>query len=78
MKTYLQFLSENTLTTKTRDEIPSSKFALSGRRYPIENAAHAKNAKARAKQELDKGDLSQEEYDTVVKKADAVLAKKDD
>ena len=38
------------LTSKARNEIPSSKFALSGRRYPIEDRAHAANAKARAAQ----------------------------
>ena len=38
------------LTTKARKAIPSSKFALPGRRYPIEDKAHAANARARASQ----------------------------
>lgn len=38
------------LTTKTRAAIPSTKFALAGRRYPIENASHARNALARVSQ----------------------------
>lgn len=35
------------LTTKARKAIPSQEFALPGRRYPIEDRAHAANAKAR-------------------------------
>lgn len=38
------------LTTKARKAIPSSKFALAGRRYPIEDASHARNALARVSQ----------------------------
>jgi hypothetical protein len=38
------------LTTAARKAIPSSKFALPGRRYPIEDAAHARNALARVSQ----------------------------
>ena len=39
------------LTTKTRKKIPSGKFALPGRRYPIEDKAHARNALARVSQD---------------------------
>ena len=35
------------LTTKARNSIKPSNFALSGRRYPIEDASHARNALAR-------------------------------
>ena len=38
------------LTTKARNAIPSKDFALGGRRYPIEDKAHARNALARASQ----------------------------
>lgn len=38
------------LTAKGRNEIASKNFALSGRRYPIENASHARNALARVSQ----------------------------
>ena len=38
------------LTTKARKAIPTGNFALPGRRYPIENPAHARNALARASQ----------------------------
>lgn len=41
----------NVLSTATRAKIPAKKFALPGKRaYPIENKAHAANAKARAAQ----------------------------
>lgn len=35
------------LTTAARKAIPGSNFALPGRRYPIENASHARNALSR-------------------------------
>lgn len=38
------------LTTKARKAIPSKSFALPGRKYPIEDKAHARNALARASQ----------------------------
>lgn len=38
------------LTAETRSKIPTSKFAGPGRSYPIEDKAHAANAKARAAQ----------------------------
>jgi hypothetical protein len=38
------------LTTKARKAIPASKFAGPNRSYPIEDKAHARNAKARAAQ----------------------------
>jgi hypothetical protein len=39
------------LTTATRKKIPTGDFALPGRRYPIEDEAHARNAMARGSQE---------------------------
>lgn len=77
MKTFNQFLTENVLTSKERSNIPKDKFALDGDKYPIENRSHAANAKSRAKEELDKGNLSKAEYDEVVRKADAVLNESD-
>lgn len=35
------------LTTGRRNALPESTFALPGRRYPIEDASHARNALAR-------------------------------
>ena len=39
------------LTTATRKKSPSGEFALPGRRYPIEDLAHARNALARVAQD---------------------------
>jgi len=38
------------LTAKKRNKISGKDFALPGRRYPIEDKAHAKNALARVSQ----------------------------
>lgn len=62
------------LTARSRAAIPTSKFALPGRRaYPIEDASHAANAKARAAQQLAAGNLSQAQHDEIVRKANAKL-----
>jgi hypothetical protein len=39
------------LTTATRKKIPAGKFALPGRRYPVEDKAHARNALSRVAQD---------------------------
>jgi hypothetical protein len=39
-----------TLTSGARNALSGSDFALPGRRYPIEDRAHAANAKARVSQ----------------------------
>ncbi|MBS0322198.1 MAG: hypothetical protein JSR18_16760 [Proteobacteria bacterium] len=64
------------LTTEARKKLPDSKFALPGDRYPIEDKAHARDAKARASQQVKKGNLTAAEKATVDRKADAVLAKR--
>jgi hypothetical protein len=38
------------LTAKGRKQIASKNFALPGRRYPIEDASHARNALSRVSQ----------------------------
>lgn len=38
------------LTAKARKAIPTGEFALPGRRYPIEDRSHARNALARVSQ----------------------------
>ena len=64
------------LTTKQRDKLPDSKFALPGHKYPVEDAAHARNAKARAAQQVKAGKLSKADEKKVDAKADRVLKKK--
>jgi hypothetical protein len=64
------------LTTAARKKIPDSKFALPGGRYPVEDKAHARDAKARASQQEHAGNLSAADKAKVDRKADAVLGKK--
>jgi hypothetical protein len=61
------------LTTKEREKLPGDKFALPGHKYPIEDAAHARNAKARAAQQVKAGKLSKADEKKVDAKADRVL-----
>ena len=61
------------LTSHRREKLPESQFALPGHRYPIEDDAHAKNAKARAAQQAKKGKLSAADKKKVDEKADQVL-----
>lgn len=62
------------LTTKARKAIPTSEFGLPGeRKYPMENAAHARNAKARASEMEHKGKLSASSKAKIDAKADKVL-----
>ncbi len=64
------------LTTAARSKIPSSKFAEpKERKYPIEDRAHAQNAKARASQMEAKGKLSSSMKSKIDAKADKVLKK---
>jgi hypothetical protein len=64
------------LTTEARKKLPKSAFALPGGRYPVEDKAHARDAKARASQGYNSGHLTSAEKAKVDRKADAVLAKK--
>lgn len=65
------------LSTSDRDKLPKDKFAEPEKRaYPIENEAHAKNAKVRASQAVKAGRMSKSEESKIDKKADAVIKKK--
>ena len=43
------------LTTRARKKLPKLAFALPGGRYPVEDKAHARDAKARAAQQRNAG-----------------------
>jgi hypothetical protein len=59
-----------------RNKLPASKFAEPDKRaYPIEDKAHARNAKARASQARNAGRMSKAEEAKIDRKADAVLKK---
>jgi hypothetical protein len=47
---HIKPMPKGPLTAKARNALATSSFALPGRRYPIENASHARNALARASQ----------------------------
>jgi hypothetical protein len=61
------------LTTKKRNALPASDFALPGRRYPVNDRAHAANAKARATQQVKKGKLSAAAAARIRAKANRIL-----
>ena len=62
------------LTTKKRNKLRKTQFAQpSTESYPINDAAHARNALARASQQLNAGHLTQSQYDSIVTKAKKAL-----
>jgi hypothetical protein len=64
------------LDADKRKKIPDSKFGLPEKRaYPIEDKAHARNAKARASQQQNAGRLTKAEEAKIDRRADAVLNK---
>lgn len=64
------------LTAAKRKKIPTSKFAGPDRSYPVEDKAHAANAKARATQQVKAGNLSPSAAAKIKAKANRVLGKK--
>ena len=64
------------LTSKARNALPSSDFALpKERKYPVENRSHAANAKSRAQQQFDKGNISKSTLNKIDSKANNVLGR---
>jgi hypothetical protein len=64
------------LTEKKRDRLKDSTFGLpEERKYPMPDASHAANAKARASQQVKKGNLTKAEEQKIDRKADRVLDK---
>ena len=65
------------LTAKKRKAVPTSQFGLPGsRKYPMPDKAHAANAKARATQQVNAGNLSPASAAKIDAKANRVLGKK--
>lgn len=65
------------LTASKRNKIPNKEFGLPGeRKYPMENKAHARNAKARASEMENKGKLSASSKAKIDAKANRILGKK--
>jgi hypothetical protein len=74
------------LGSKKREKLPAKDFGLPERaktpeakkesgNYPMPDAAHAKNAKARAAQQRKAGNLGKSEAERVERKADQVIEK---
>lgn len=63
------------LDAAERRAIPTKEFAGPDRSYPVNDRDHAVAAKSRAKEMLNKGHISQSEYDKICAKADRKLAK---
>lgn len=63
------------LTAKKRNALPKSDFAGPDRSYPVNDRDHAANAKARATQQVKKGNLSMSAKKKIDAKANKVLEK---
>ncbi len=63
-----------TLSEKKRDSLKSSQFGLPAeKKYPMPDKSHARNAKARASQQEEKGNLSASDKKKIDAKADRIL-----
>ncbi len=64
------------LSTNKRKKLPSSEFGLpKQRKYPMPDKAHARNAKARASQQEERGRITEEQKEKIDRKADRILDK---
>lgn len=62
------------LTSKKRSLLPKSEFALPAeRKYPVDTKARAINAKGRAQQQYDKGNISKATLSKIDSKANKKL-----
>lgn len=64
------------LTSKGRNRLADSKFAGPDRSYPVNDKAHAANAKARATQAVNAGRMSKAEEAKIDARANRVLGEK--
>lgn len=62
------------LNSSQRNALPKSEFALpESRKYPVDTKARAANAKARAQQQFDKGNISSSTLSKIDAKANKKL-----
>ncbi len=62
------------LSTRSRNNLPANSFALpASRKYPMPDASHAANAKARASQQEAAGNISASTKSKIDAKANKVL-----
>lgn len=66
-----------TLTAAKRKHLRANQFGLeSARKYPMPDKSHAANAKARATQQVEAGNLSPAQKAEIDRKANRILGKK--
>jgi hypothetical protein len=64
------------MSSKSRNALADSQFGLPGeRKYPVNDKSHAANAKARASQQVAKGNLSSSSKAKIDAKANKILGK---
>jgi hypothetical protein len=64
------------LTKQARDKLSNNQFGIAKKRkYPINDKSHAINAKARATQQVEKGNLSKSMESKIDAKANRLLSK---
>ena len=67
------------LKAHTRAKLPKTSFGFPGsRKYPMPDKSHAANAKARASQQVKRGNLSPSSKAAIDAKANRVLGKRKD
>jgi hypothetical protein len=67
----------SSISTKTRNSLHKAEFGLPAtRQYPMPDRAHAANAKARAAQEYNAGNLSANQKAQIDAKANKILKRK--
>lgn len=67
-------MHDDTLDAAQRNRMRSSTFGLpSQRKYPMPDDGHARDALARASEELHKGNISDDQYREIVAKAHRML-----
>lgn len=66
------------LTAKSRDTLSGKSFALSGRRFPVNDPSHARAALSGATRALHAGHISQSQAEQIRAKAKKALARSND
>lgn len=65
------------LDASERNDLPKKEFGLPGsRKYPMPDASHAANAKARAAQQVKAGNLSPSSAEKIDAKANKIIQRK--
>ena len=64
------------LSTRQRKSMSKTEYGLPDqKKYPMPDKSHARNAKARASQQEEKGNLTESQKEKIDRKADRILKK---